>query len=237
MAATLPSDLQHRMSAGDFTQDLDLSHDELLSLLDLSAQVKRNPTRFARVLTGRYAALLFEKPSLRTRITFELAVKQLGGDSILNNGLIAEREPRQHGDRRDEHCQHKQQPAGRCSDCASGASVESVTEPLSSNSRRSSATASAVAENATTMPVISSACGTGSPAMPAAAPLRATAPSRTNTPLPITLNARILRSGCGLTISPKRPMPTRSAAHNPNTVAAVMASPAAAARRPAAAQG
>ena len=93
MAATLPSESPHRMSAGDFTQDLDLSHDELLSLLDLSSQVKRNPTRFARVLTGRYAALLFEKPSLRTRITFELAVKQLGGDSILNNGLIAEREP------------------------------------------------------------------------------------------------------------------------------------------------
>jgi ornithine carbamoyltransferase len=81
------------MSAGDFTQDLDLSHSELLSLLDLSAQVKRNPTRFARALSGRYAALLFEKPSLRTRITFELAVKQLGGDSILSNGLIAEREP------------------------------------------------------------------------------------------------------------------------------------------------
>jgi ornithine carbamoyltransferase len=92
MAATLPSEFPHRMSAGDFTQDLDLAHDELLALLDLSAQVKRNPTRFARTLTGRYAALLFEKPSLRTRITFELAVKQLGGDSILSNGLIAERE-------------------------------------------------------------------------------------------------------------------------------------------------
>jgi ornithine carbamoyltransferase len=93
MARTLPSEFPSRMSAGDFTQDLDLSHDELLALLDLSAQVKRNPTRFARALTGRYAALLFEKPSLRTRITFELAVKQLGGDSILSNGLIAEREP------------------------------------------------------------------------------------------------------------------------------------------------
>jgi ornithine carbamoyltransferase len=91
MAATFPS--EWKMSAGDFTQDLDLSHAELLSLLDLSSQVKRNPTRFARTLSGRYAALLFEKPSLRTRITFELAVKQLGGDTILNNGLIGEREP------------------------------------------------------------------------------------------------------------------------------------------------
>ena len=81
------------MSAGDFTQDLDLSHSELLSLLDLSGQVKRNPTRFARALAGRYAALLFEKPSLRTRLTFELAMKQLGGDSVLSNGPIGGREP------------------------------------------------------------------------------------------------------------------------------------------------
>lgn len=93
MAASVPSEFPSRLTVGDFTQDLDLSVDELHSLLDLSAQVKRNPTRFARTLAGRYAALLFEKPSLRTRITFELAVKQLGGDSILSTGLIGEREP------------------------------------------------------------------------------------------------------------------------------------------------
>jgi ornithine carbamoyltransferase len=93
VAVTFPSETTWRMSAGDFTQDLDLTVEELLTLMDLSAQVKRNPTRFARALSGRYVALLFEKPSLRTRITFELAVKQLGGDSILSTGLIAEREP------------------------------------------------------------------------------------------------------------------------------------------------
>ena len=93
MAAHIPAEPAAKMSAGDFRHDLDLQLDELHSLLDLSAHVKRNPTRYARALSGRYVALLFEKPSLRTRITFELAVKQLGGDSILNNGLIAEREP------------------------------------------------------------------------------------------------------------------------------------------------
>jgi ornithine carbamoyltransferase len=93
VAASLPSETPWRMDAGDFTQDLDLTVDELHTLMDLSAQVKRNPTRFARALSGRYVALLFEKPSLRTRITFELAVKQLGGDSIVSSGLIAEREP------------------------------------------------------------------------------------------------------------------------------------------------
>jgi ornithine carbamoyltransferase len=81
------------MASSDFTRDLDLSLEELHSLLELSSEVKRNPTRVARALNGRYVALLFEKPSLRTRITFELAVKQLGGDSILSTGLIGEREP------------------------------------------------------------------------------------------------------------------------------------------------
>lgn len=93
MAATFPSEAVWKLSAGDFTQDLDASTDELAGLLNLSAEVKRNPTRFARALAGRYVALLFEKPSLRTRVTFELAIKQLGGDAILSTGLIGEREP------------------------------------------------------------------------------------------------------------------------------------------------
>jgi ornithine carbamoyltransferase len=82
-----------RAQAEDFTRDLDLTRDELLYLLELAAQVKKTPGRFARDLAGRYLSLLFEKPSLRTRLTFELAIKQLGGDSILNVGPIGEREP------------------------------------------------------------------------------------------------------------------------------------------------
>jgi ornithine carbamoyltransferase len=44
-------------------------------------------------LSGKYFSLLFEKPSLRTRLTFELAVRQLGGDFVTQNGPIGEREP------------------------------------------------------------------------------------------------------------------------------------------------
>jgi len=82
-----------RAQAEDFTRDLDLTRDELLYLRELTAEVKKTPGRFARDLAGRYLSLLFEKPSLRTRLTFELAIKQLGGDSILNVGPIGEREP------------------------------------------------------------------------------------------------------------------------------------------------
>src|ERR1700680_5284691 len=75
------------------TQDLDLSQDALTRVLDLAAQVKRTPQRFSQALAGRYLSLLFEKPSLRTRVTFELAIKQLGGDAVLSTGPIGEREP------------------------------------------------------------------------------------------------------------------------------------------------
>lgn len=82
-----------KIGASDFTRDLDLSQDELLALLNLTQQVKSNPVRFAKALTGRYLSLLFEKPSLRTRMTFELAITQLGGGCALNTGPIGDREP------------------------------------------------------------------------------------------------------------------------------------------------
>jgi ornithine carbamoyltransferase len=79
--------------AKHLTSDLDLSPESLRAVLDLAHEVKRTPARFAKTLTGRYLTLLFEKPSLRTRLTFELAMKQLGGDAVASIGPIAEREP------------------------------------------------------------------------------------------------------------------------------------------------
>src|SRR5271169_2108683 len=82
-----------KVAAHDFARDLDLTDDELNYLLDLTARVKRAPAKFAKALTGKYISLLFEKPSLRTRLTFELAIKQLGGDSVTCEGPVGAREP------------------------------------------------------------------------------------------------------------------------------------------------
>ncbi len=82
-----------KIAAGDLLRDADLSHSELLALLELTKQVKEYPGRFAQSLAGRSISLVFEKPSLRTRLTFELAIKQMGGESILNTGPIGDREP------------------------------------------------------------------------------------------------------------------------------------------------
>jgi ornithine carbamoyltransferase len=81
------------IAAGDLRGDLDLTVEELHRLLALAAEVKRNPGGFRRGLSGRYLVLLFEKPSLRTRLTFEIAIKQLGGDSAAVSGPIGDREP------------------------------------------------------------------------------------------------------------------------------------------------
>ena len=82
-----------KVEGGNFMRDLDLAQDELVALLELTQQVKASPARFSQSLKGQYLSLLFEKPSLRTRVTFELAIKQLGGDSVLTTGPIGDREP------------------------------------------------------------------------------------------------------------------------------------------------
>src|SRR5579862_4303089 len=91
MAIPIPA-LAHP-TAQDLASDLDLSMEALSYTLDLAGQMKRTPARFAQALAGRYLSLLFEKPSLRTRVTFELAIKQLGGDAVTSVGPVGEREP------------------------------------------------------------------------------------------------------------------------------------------------
>ncbi len=84
------------LSTQHLLRDTDLSGDELRTLLRLAADVKAAPADYAQVLAGRYASMLFEKPSLRTRVTFELAMKQLGGDAVFQDHRgekIGEREP------------------------------------------------------------------------------------------------------------------------------------------------
>ena len=69
----------------DFLSVLDLRPGELDRVLDLAAPMKRTaPTRQAgpQPLAGQHVALLFEKPSLRTRSTFVIAVRELGGEVI-----------------------------------------------------------------------------------------------------------------------------------------------------------
>ncbi len=68
-----------------FLSILDYDRQSLTACLDLAAQMKAARAagvRHDRPLEGQHVALLFEKPSLRTRATFQIAVRELGGDVI-----------------------------------------------------------------------------------------------------------------------------------------------------------
>jgi ornithine carbamoyltransferase len=70
-----------------FLSVLDFDAVDLERCLDLAIRIKAarcvgKGSSGARVLTGRYVAMLFEKPSLRTRTTFEIAVRELDGEIV-----------------------------------------------------------------------------------------------------------------------------------------------------------
>ena len=66
----------------DLLSASDLTPAETDFLLQLALRVKAHPLRYRDALAGKSLAMLFEKPSLRTRVTFELAMTQLGGRAL-----------------------------------------------------------------------------------------------------------------------------------------------------------
>src|SRR5271156_2879306 len=51
-------------------------------LLQRTADIKAKPSRYASTLHGKFLALIFEKPSLRTRVTFEVGIQSMGGSVV-----------------------------------------------------------------------------------------------------------------------------------------------------------
>jgi ornithine carbamoyltransferase len=60
----------------------ELTTEEIEGILDLAGVVKQRPRDFSRALDGKQIVLMFEKPSLRTRLTFEAGIRSLGGSSL-----------------------------------------------------------------------------------------------------------------------------------------------------------
>ncbi|MBI2897301.1 MAG: ornithine carbamoyltransferase [Deltaproteobacteria bacterium] len=67
----------------DFLSIRDCSPEEIRRILSLAAEIKAEPGKFSKALEGKALAMLFEKPSLRTRVTFDVGIHQLGGFSVL----------------------------------------------------------------------------------------------------------------------------------------------------------
>ena len=70
------------LAGRDLISLLDFSSEELEGLLDLALEVKANPQHYVTSLSGKSLFMYFEKPSLRTRVTFEAGMTQMGGHAI-----------------------------------------------------------------------------------------------------------------------------------------------------------
>ena len=66
----------------DLLTGMEWNPSQLRDFFHLAAQIKARPEQYRGVLSGRFLALIFEKPSLRTRVTFEVGVASLGGTPI-----------------------------------------------------------------------------------------------------------------------------------------------------------
>ena len=66
----------------DFLSIRDFSPSDIQYLLTLGRQVKAHPSAYGSALRGKTLAMIFEKPSLRTRVTFDVGMEELGGISL-----------------------------------------------------------------------------------------------------------------------------------------------------------
>lgn len=68
---------------------------QLLALIELAKNIKKNPEQYESALKGKSVVMLFEKPSLRTHISFDIGIQKLGGHALYigqQNGQLGERE-------------------------------------------------------------------------------------------------------------------------------------------------
>ncbi|MFB0955041.1 MAG: ornithine carbamoyltransferase, partial [Aeromonadaceae bacterium] len=81
--------MRHLLTTKEFNKE------ELLALLQLGRAMKADPAAFRTSLAGKSVVTLFEKPSLRTRVTFDIGIHRLGGHAVYldqQNGAMGNRE-------------------------------------------------------------------------------------------------------------------------------------------------
>src|SRR5215831_14780803 len=71
-----------RLSVQDLIAESDLTRRDLHLIFELAADVKASPGAYTRALQGKQLAMIFEKPSLRTRTTFEVGMTSMGGFAL-----------------------------------------------------------------------------------------------------------------------------------------------------------
>jgi len=79
----------------NFLADDQLSKEQTEALITLAIEIKNNPRDYQQTLAGKSIAMIFEKPSLRTHVSFDIGIAKLGGHALYlgqQNGKLGERE-------------------------------------------------------------------------------------------------------------------------------------------------
>ncbi len=85
LATPAPVEFEHRrtpLHGRDLLSLRDLAPDDVLALLILADGMKKDPVKFSTALRAKTLAMVFEKPSLRTRVSFDVGMVQLGGHAL-----------------------------------------------------------------------------------------------------------------------------------------------------------
>ncbi|SET18370.1 ornithine carbamoyltransferase [Thalassotalea agarivorans] len=83
------------MNLSHFLADDLYNKDQITALLALAKDIKANPQQYQQTLSGKSVAMIFEKPSLRTHVSFDIGINKLGGHALYlgqQNGKLGERE-------------------------------------------------------------------------------------------------------------------------------------------------
>lgn len=81
--------MRHLLNTTEF------SREEVQEMIQLGRDMKANPAKYRTRLEGKSVVTLFEKQSLRTRVTFDIGISRLGGHAVYldqNNGVMGQRE-------------------------------------------------------------------------------------------------------------------------------------------------
>lgn len=93
--ATPGSASRERLSVSDLLSIQDLTPEDIRLIFQVAGRIKKAPDEFALGLKGKTLAMIFEKPSLRTRVTFDVGMTSMGGQALFldhSDAKLGERE-------------------------------------------------------------------------------------------------------------------------------------------------
>lgn len=89
---TLYKQVQHPSKTVHLLTGMELKKEDILNILALAGSIKKKPSHYSQALDGKNLAMIFEKPSFRTRLSFTLAMENLGGTAIESVGNTRKQE-------------------------------------------------------------------------------------------------------------------------------------------------